>query len=250
MYRYDPEFYNYIDEGASESARHVIDRLLETLPQPVESVLDVGCGAGAWLSVWKQRGARVLGIDGDYVRGEMLSIDGEEFLAHDLARGFELPRKFDLVQCLEVAEHLPADGAETLVSSLCAHADMVLFSAAPPGQGGENHINERPYSYWRDLFQRRGYRMYDPLRQAIAGNRAIKPWYRYNSFLYVGKQAQGSVHDALARWRIDPETRPPDVSPAVYRLRKRLLRPLPPGTVTRIAIWRKGLFNTLKKVRG
>jgi hypothetical protein len=34
---------------------------------------------------------------------------------------------------------------------------MVLFSAAPPGQGGEHHVNERTYEFWRGLFARHGY---------------------------------------------------------------------------------------------
>ncbi|WP_191907574.1 class I SAM-dependent methyltransferase [Vibrio fortis] len=34
----------------------------------VTSVLDVGCGQGAWLSVWKKRDdIRVAGLDGHYV---------------------------------------------------------------------------------------------------------------------------------------------------------------------------------------
>ena len=156
MYEYDEQFYRYISENAARSARGLLPVLLEVLPLEIESVLDVGCGAGAWLQVWKTLGARVLGLDGDYVQPGQLLVEAGEFQAQDLSRDFDLGRRFTLAQSLEVAEHLPEASAAGFVASLCRHADLVLFSAAPPGQGGENHINERPYAYWRDLFQAQG----------------------------------------------------------------------------------------------
>ncbi len=246
MYQYDPEFYRYIGEGAAESARQVLPRVLAVLPGPVHSVLDVGCGAGAWLSVWKELGASVRGIDGDYVIPDMLMIDPSEFMAADLSQAFHLGERFDLAQCLEVAEHLPTTSAAILTKSLCGHADIVLFSAAPPGQGGENHINEQPYSYWRDHFAAHGFVMYDPLRETLLDNETVKPWYRYNSFLFVGEQAPAAVHSALSDWRVDPTMEPRDLSPWLYRLRKRLVALLPASGMTRIAMWKKSLFNTLK----
>ena len=159
MYEYDDVFYNYINRGALDSARQLLPQLISRLPINIESVLDVGCGAGAWLSIWKTHDAEVVGLDGSYVPPEQLLIKPEEFVATDLRTDFSLERAFTLVQSLEVAEHLPANAAEKFVNSLCRHSDIVMFSAATPGQGGENHINEQPYSYWRDLFKAQGYSM-------------------------------------------------------------------------------------------
>ncbi len=102
MYEYDEQFYQYINEGSARSARVVVPALLEFLPQSVQSVLDVGCGAGAWLAVWKQQGCRVQGLDGDYVDRNSLLIEASEFVAQDLQSGFDLNEKFDIAQCLEV----------------------------------------------------------------------------------------------------------------------------------------------------
>jgi len=49
---------------------------------------------------------------------------------------------------LEVAEHLEPSSAGTIVQSLVSLSDVFLFSAAFPGQGRTNHINEQPHSYW------------------------------------------------------------------------------------------------------
>ncbi len=243
MYEYDEDFYRYISEGAADSARELIPALLAVLPDPVQSVLDVGCGAGAWLAVWKSHGARVTGLDGDYVSRDRLLIDTGEFVAADLAQGFDLGSRYDLVQSLEVAEHLPASAAEGFVASLCRHADRVLFSAAPPGQGGENHVNEQPYQYWRDHFRRQGFAMYDPVRGALAEKSAVKPWYRYNTFLFVREDCEPRVHQALAPFLVADGAPVPDVSPVLYQWRKRLIRLLPVGVGTWLAILKKNLFG-------
>ena len=193
MYEYDEQFYRYISENSARSARGLLPVLLEALPLSIDSVLDVGCGAGAWLQEWKTLGAEVLGLDGDYVRPQQLLVLEEEFQAQDLNCEFDLGRRFALAQSLEVAEHLPETSAAGFVASLCRHADLVLFSAAPPGQGGENHINEQPYAYWRDLFLAQGYGGYDVVRRPLLQDAAIMPWYRYNTFLYASERCPQEV---------------------------------------------------------
>ncbi len=243
MYEYDEEFYRYINAGSVRSAEVLVPALLKLLPQAVTSVLDVGCGAGAWLSVWKQQGCQVKGLDGSYVDTTSLLIDSSEFQAQDLQRDFELREKFDVAQCLEVAEHLPESASATLVTALCRHADIVLFSAAAPGQGGENHINEQPYAYWRDLFADKGYQMYDPLRGPLAGNTQVLPWYRYNTFVYVNSKTLPATHAALSSYKVAQSRRPADVSPAWYRARKAVIRILPVQMRTGLAIIKKHAAN-------
>jgi SAM-dependent methyltransferase len=249
MYEYDREFYRYISRGSVLSARRLLPLLSSRLPLRIGSVLDVGCGAGAWLSVWKQQGAAVLGLDGDYVDREELLIDTCEFFPCDLTTGFNLERQFDLVQCLEVAEHLPGQIAPLLVQNLCKHSDLVLFSAAAPGQGGENHINEQPYAYWRNLFSERGYRAYDPVRQDLCRDPEVMPWYRYNSFLYVSEHASQALHEALAPFQVDPMLEPADISPKLYQFRKAIVRLLPSQTSTLFAVAKKTLFNIRLRAR-
>lgn len=251
MYEYDEEFYRYISQSAVDSARQLLPTLLAVLPGPVESVLDVGCGAGAWLTVWKSLNAQVMGLDGDYVKPEQLMVEPEEFVAVDLSVSFDLQRRFALAQSLEVAEHLPQDAAAGFVESLCRHADLVLFSAAPPGQGGENHINEQPYEYWRKLFHEQGYDMYDPVRSALQGKAEVKPWYRYNTFLYVKRGSAAHDVEALSAWRVADGQIATDISPRIYQLRKHVIRILPSGISTLLAILKKTLFGlSLQHRRG
>src|SRR5438876_1062943 len=103
---YIVNFFTELHEGSYRSAREIIPIVLE-LVQP-RSVIDVGCGAGTWLSVCKEFGIEeIFGVDGDYVSEKILKIPKERFLSFDLKRPFHLGRQFDLVLSLEVAEHLP-----------------------------------------------------------------------------------------------------------------------------------------------
>ncbi len=154
------------------------------------SVLDVGCGIGTWLHSFRKNGVKnIFGVDGDFVDRELLKehIKENEFAGIDLKDAFNLKRKFDLVVCLEVAEHLPPESAETFIHSLCQHGDLIVFSAAIPGQGGQNHLNEQWVDYWAEIFRKNGYSLYDMLRPVFWNDSRIDYWYKQNMVVFSKK---------------------------------------------------------------
>lgn len=234
MTSYDETFFNYVNAGSLRSARKLLPELLSELK--VTNVLDVGCGQGAWLSVWKEFGINDFsGLDGDYVDRSRLLFPLQDFIAHDLSLTFDLGRRYDLVQSLEVAEHLPSASAAGFVASLVSHGDLVLFSAAPKGQGGDGHINEQNYEYWRTLFAEHGYLPIDFLRPRISNITEIEPWYRFNTLLYASPAAFTSLSSRIKNARIATDTLIPDISPPMYKLRKLFVRCLPVTAMTAIA---------------
>jgi SAM-dependent methyltransferase len=182
---YDDKFYADQAKGSMSSAVVIVPILNELLA--VESVLDVGCGIGTWLLEWTLHGADVDGVDGEYVRDRL--IVPARFTAHDLTTTLDLGRRFDLVMCLEVAEHLPRRAARPLVESLCRHGDVIAFSAAVPGQGGIGHINLHWPSYWAKLFTEYGYKPYDLIRDRIWWDQRVEWWYRQNILLFATDKA-------------------------------------------------------------
>jgi SAM-dependent methyltransferase len=185
---YDNCFFDQITDESLASARIVVPLLLE-LVQP-ESVIDVGCGRGGWLRAFQEHGVeRLQGFDGFYVERSKLLIDEGSFTPVDISKPFTVGRSYDLALCLEVAEHLPRHAARGLVRSLAEAAPLVLFSAAVPGQGGTNHINEQWPSYWRALFAERGYRRLDPVRPRIWRNRYVASYYSQNLYLFASPEA-------------------------------------------------------------
>lgn len=180
---YNSEFYDAIADNSRASAKVVLP-LVREMVNPA-SVLDVGCGVGTWLAEWVSMGVTdVVGLDGSYIDKAQLQIDTEKFAPADLVKPFSLDRKFDLIQCLEVAEHLDAAYADVFVESMASHGDIVLFSAAIPGQRGRHHVNEQWPSYWIEKFAQFGLKAYDAIRPLIWTNRQVEVWYRQNIILF------------------------------------------------------------------
>jgi SAM-dependent methyltransferase len=175
----------------------VVIPLINKLVQP-NSVLDVGCGVGTWLAEWERQGVTdIVGLDGDYVDRTALQIDPGKFTPTDLAKNFSLRRTFDLVECLEVAEHLHESCADKFIECLTTHGDIVLFSAAIPGQGGTHHVNEQWPSYWAERFFRAGFRLYDVIRPLIWTDSSVEWWYRQNVLIFSKSRAFGTTDTPL-----------------------------------------------------
>jgi hypothetical protein len=109
--------------------------------------LDVGAGPGQFVGRLRELGVDAWGLDGSaaaftradeavlpYLWQEDVTADSESFGTST----------YDLVTCMEVAEHLPAEYAGTLVRKLCracAASGAIVFTGAVVGQGGHDHIN-------------------------------------------------------------------------------------------------------------
>ena len=185
---YDASFFGQNVVGSLTSARAVLSMLFQYL-KPA-SIVDVGCGLGAWLKAAKELGVDdVLGIDGDYVDRDTLVIPKASFQPSDLCLPFALDRRFDLAISAEVAEHLPYGRSETFVRDLTALSDVVLFSAALPYQGGTNHINEQWLEFWAILFQRQGYVPIDVLRRQFWSEQTVEFWYSQNLVVFCTAEA-------------------------------------------------------------
>jgi SAM-dependent methyltransferase len=182
--QYGRRFFESQAPTARRSAQVVVPLVLKLIQ--ATSVVDVGCGTGAWLSTFHEAGVEdILGIDGGYVDRSLLEIPQDRFLPWDLTLPLHVDRQFDLVVSLEVAEHLPAACADTFVDSLVGLGPAIMFSAAVPNQGGTSHINERWQTYWASIFEEKGYRCIDAIRHEVWEDERVEWWYRQNTFLFV-----------------------------------------------------------------
>ena len=158
---YDDAFWDFHDVGDWEGfARAAIDVVHPT------SVVDVGCGHGLALQGFARvdptlrlqgfddsdaalARARTRGVPVDRLDLVALSRRDAAVLARELA-------SFDLVVCLEVAEHLPPWHSDKLLTVITA-GTRLIFSAAHPLQGGRLHVNEQPAAYRIERLAARGF---------------------------------------------------------------------------------------------
>jgi len=165
------------------SADHLA-RILYSIFKPV-SVIDVGCGLGAFVKAFKEFGVKdAIGLDLPSVSTRMRLIPKEMFYEFDLTYKLNVGERYDMALCLEVAEHVPIHDTAQLVDNLCRLAPIVVFSAALPHQRGQGHINCHPPDWWRLQFEEKGYRCYDHLRDEIWHMTDIPWWYRQNIMVF------------------------------------------------------------------
>jgi SAM-dependent methyltransferase len=183
---FEPAYFRWQAQRAHASARVVVPVLIELFAP--SSVLDVGCGTGAWLQVFDEHGVGdVVGVDGGYIDARDLRIDPDRFVAADLGALPELGRRFDLAISLEAAHYAAAASAAGVVAALCA-APVVYFSAAVPGQPGGPAQNRQWPGYWSDLFAERGYRCVDLLRPRLWEDTSVDWWYAQNGLLFLAPE--------------------------------------------------------------
>ena len=178
----------YLDKQALclNSARQIVPWLLQKIQ--IKSVIDIGCGNGLWLNVFLENNIKdIHGYDGEWVDKSLLAIPAENFHTIDLCNNKFDYRKADLVISLEVAEHLPESLSDQFVLNLTKISSVILFSAAVPGQGGTNHINEQWPTYWIKKFEQYGFIVNDCIRKNFWDNEKVESWYKQNTFLFIKK---------------------------------------------------------------
>lgn len=149
-----------LDEEFRLVARALDRWMVNRSPRSARYALDVGCGPGQLVDELGELGWHSRGFDGSphaltwaQKRGK-----GKRIWCADLTEPERTIELYPIVICTEVAEHLPSGQAPTLVQFLVEHAtDRIILTAAPPGQGGHDHVNEQPREYWLDLFADHGW---------------------------------------------------------------------------------------------
>lgn len=227
--------YARIREGCQASARAVVPHVWD-LVRPA-TVVDVGGGEGWWAREFAQHGpgADCLVLDASIEEGRETEhwssggkVDWRPLRLDTLdaldAQYVPLPfgRRYDLAVCLEVAEHLAPEHGDALVNRVCQLADVVLWSAAIPHQGGHGHVNEQWPQYWADRFHAHNYVAAD-IRDRFWDADNVEPWYRQNLLIFGSLDAdwmgdarlyglaqlptttrpRALVHPEIYRWRVD-----------------------------------------------
>lgn len=127
---YDNVFYEKQVDGAYLSARKYVS-VLSRFYVPT-SVIDVGCGRGAWLKAFSEANCLVCdGLNSPWNTQHSILTQVIRFRAIDLNNiNLEDYEKYDLAISLEVAEHLKPEAADNFIKQITSVAEVVIFGAA------------------------------------------------------------------------------------------------------------------------
>jgi SAM-dependent methyltransferase len=157
---YNPVVMECFHSLALQNAPKVVGSMAAVFPA-VRSVVDVGCGSGAFAAEFIKRGYQVIGCEHSAYGRKLAAQQGVNVIKFDLNRTppVLLVGTFDLAYSFEVVEHLPPILGDKLVHFLTQLSSLVVFTAAQSGQGGVGHINEQPLNYWIEKFRQRGHEL-------------------------------------------------------------------------------------------
>lgn len=182
----DSRYIHYENVHNLQSPKQIVPTLIN-LFHP-KSVADIGCGLGTFLHEFKNNGIDdYIGIDGPWVNKEKLSkyIGLDHFKIMNFEQNISLNKRYDLALCFEVIEHIKEKYADRMVQNLIDISDIVVFSAAIPFQGGQNHVNEQWLDYWQKKFEKKNYSLLDVIRPLIWNKPEIFYWYKQNIVVFI-----------------------------------------------------------------
>lgn len=133
---------------------NIADRIVTDV-QPA-TVLDAGCAMGFLVEALRERGVEAWGVDISEYAIEKVHSNVAEYCWRGSVTE-PLPQDYDLIVCLEVLEHMPAEQAEQAVANFCRYSNDVLFSSTPFDYKEVTHFNVHPPEYWGELFARHGF---------------------------------------------------------------------------------------------
>jgi SAM-dependent methyltransferase len=147
---------------------HVADRLIEDFHP--KTTLDAGCAIGLLVEALRARGVEAEGVDFSEFAIEHAPEDLRPFLRVGSITE-PLARRYDVITCFEVVEHMPPEDADRAIANLCTFTDDVILTSTPIHYRDPTHTNIHPQEYWTERFARQGF-----IRDVDYDGSYIAPW--------------------------------------------------------------------------
>ena len=187
---YGNRYYEFSELHNTPSYTYIAKAVTKQLGK--RSLVDVGCGNGGISAAFVAQGcSHIAAFDYSASAVQIAQSRGLNRVERlDITTCDAIPAQAELCVCIEVAEHLPERFADHLCQLLTPVAPVLVFTAAPPGQGGRWHLNEQPREYWILRFESLGMHYDEAATTAIRGNFNEEIVAHYSENLMVFKRGQ------------------------------------------------------------
>ncbi len=141
--------YDSITEAEKPQANQIAKWLSEIVTP--NKIIDIGCGPGLYVYAAHDYGLSAIGYDLDSRVNDKPSLIQKNL--------FNIKDSADAILCLEVLEHISPKDSQKAVNKIYDTLEkdgILIFSASQVGQGGVDHINNRPKEYWEHKFKEKG----------------------------------------------------------------------------------------------
>jgi SAM-dependent methyltransferase len=120
------------------------------------TALDAGCAMGFLVENLYKLGVDAYGVDvSEYAIDNVDESIRDRCWQASLVE--PLTKRYDLVTCIEVVEHLTAADGDRAIENICAATDRVLFSSSSADYREPTHVNVRPPEDWSAAFAMHGF---------------------------------------------------------------------------------------------
>ena len=156
----------------NEHWRTFFGEIAETVVRDLapNTALDAGCAIGLFVEALRERGVEAYGVDVSEWAIDHLAPGARGFCTR-ASLADPLPRRYDLITCIEVLEHIPEPEASRVLANLCAATDRLLLSTSPHGYAEATHVNVQPTDEWAARLAQHGF-----LRDLDFNATVITPW--------------------------------------------------------------------------
>lgn len=163
------------------------------------TVLDAGCAMGFLVEELVKRGVDAYGIDvSEYAISQVHESVRDRCRVQSLNE--PLDRRYDLITCIEVIEHIPPEESDEAIANLCAATDRLLLSTTPQDFGEPTHVNVHPPEDWSAALAHRGF-----FREVERDFSYLSPW----AGLYTRREGEDTAETVRrydrAWWRLRRE---------------------------------------------
>ena len=148
-------------EGTEVSSQHYNDISLGVAlteffnNEKATSVVDLGCGMGYYVKIFKENNINASGFDGNPNTPELTN--GMCNIL-DLSNPIKFDKPYNWVMSLEVGEHLPKKYEDIFISNLHMNNESgIVLSWAVKGQPGDGHVNCQNNDYIKNKICSLGY---------------------------------------------------------------------------------------------